>query len=107
MDSGTWVKCTICDGYVSQVLFLAQRGINGNDKALGMMGMDKVGCLFQVQSMHRMTQSSVDINSVYFLLAQLMTSHRLHGHCRYRERSVQTMDPDDGECIFLEERQFR
>ena len=67
MDSGTWVKCTICDGHVSQVLFLAQRGINGNDKALGMMGMDKVGCLFQVQS----------------------------------------MDPDDGECIFLEERQFR
>ena len=99
MDSGTWVKCTICDGYVSQVLFLAQRGINGNDKALGMMGMDKVGCLFQVQSMHRMTQSSVDINSVYFLLAQLMTdirtpdSHRLHGHCRYRERSVQTIGP--------------
>ena len=76
MDSGTWVKCTICDGHVSQVLFLAQRGINGNDKALGMMGMDKVGCLFQVQSMHRMTQSSVDINSVYFLLAQLMTDIR-------------------------------
>ena len=55
---------------------MAQRGINGNDKALGMMGMDKVGCLFQVQSMHRMTQSSVDINSVYFLLAQLMTDIR-------------------------------
>ena len=76
MDSGTWVKCTICNGHIPQVLFFAQRGINGNDKSLGMMGMDKVRCLFQIQSMHRMIQSSVDINSVYFLLAQLMTDIR-------------------------------
>ena len=78
-----------------------------------MMGMDKVGCLFQVQSMHRMTQSSVDINSVYFLLAQLMTDIRAQTVAGYtvaadtEKDQFRPWDLDDGECIFLEERQFR
>lgn len=41
LNTSTWVKCTISNGHIAQVLFLSKRSIYGNHKSMGMKLFDK------------------------------------------------------------------
>ena len=43
LNCSTWVKCTICDGHIPQVLFLSKRGIHCNNQTFGMQNFDLAG----------------------------------------------------------------
>lgn len=63
MNSGTWVKCTISNGHISQVLFLPQRGIYGNDQTVRMLKKNFLVSFRKVQCVDRMSKCAVDICS--------------------------------------------
>ena len=63
MNSGTWVKCTISNGHISQVLFLSQRGIYGNDQTVRMLKKNFLVSFRKVQCVDRMSKCAVDICS--------------------------------------------
>ena len=41
LNTSTWVKCTISNGHIAQVLFLSKRSIYGDHKSMGMKLFDK------------------------------------------------------------------
>ena len=40
MNCSTWVKCTICNGHIAQVLFFAKRSIYGDNQSIWMVRLD-------------------------------------------------------------------
>ena len=41
LNTSTWVKCTISNGHIAQVLFLSKRSIYGDYKGMGMKSFDQ------------------------------------------------------------------
>ena len=60
MNCGTWVKCTICDGHITQVLFLSQRSVYSNDQSLWMTFSDEGIHGSEVQGVNGLKKRSVD-----------------------------------------------
>ena len=75
-DGGTWVKRAICNGHVAQVLFLSKRGVYGDYKRFRMTAAYIVAGASQIQSMDRLKQGSVNVDSLDCMTEKLLADIR-------------------------------
>ena len=114
LNCSTWVKCTICDGHIPQVLFCPREASTAITRPSGcriLIWREILEDLKHVRGFsgyrkhkrHECPYSDVQVTGVRYRDRDSLLSR---GHFRYTEKPVPTICRDIEEYIYLKEKRF-